>query len=169
MLLRPRPLLPFLAALLLRSFAPSFPRSLAPLRPSLPASSPALPATSLRNSPSVCTSSSSPLPCDDAQPLLDGRGKLHASQAVEVQIFGQPQLVAHAGVGFAGDLRDEREQPVGGGPEVAFSACAGAPLLVVAAAAWIRASHAATGLRLTLPVEVRGRSGSGHSTQRLMR
>ena len=56
---------------------------------------------------------------DDAEPLLDGCGKLHASQAVEVQIFGQAQLIAHAGVGFAGDLRDEREQPVGGGPEAA--------------------------------------------------
>ena len=54
------------------------------------------------------------------------------------------------------------------GPK-ATSDVPGALLLVIAAAACIRASHAATGLRRTLPVEVRGRSGSGHNTQRLMR
>lgn len=43
------------------------------------------------------------------------------------------------------------------------------PLVAVGAPACVLASHAATGLRLTLPVEVRGRSGSGHTTHRLMR
>jgi len=54
------------------------------------------------------------------------------------------------------------------GPK-APSAAPEAPLLLVADAACIRASHSATGLRRTLPVEVRGRSGSGHIIQRLMR
>ncbi len=106
---------------------------------------------------------------DDAQPLLDGGGQLHAPQAVEMEIFGQPQFVAHAGMGLAGDLRDERQQPVRRRAESVVAVGVRLPLLACAAAAWMRASQAATGLRLTLPVEVRGRSGSGHSTQRLMR
>ena len=106
---------------------------------------------------------------DDAEPLLNGRTQLHASQAIKVEIFSEAQLVAHAGRGFTGDLRDEGEEPVGRRPKAPFPLAWCEPLPFAEDAARVRASHAATGLRLTLPVEVRGRSGSGQSTQRLMR
>ena len=53
----------------------------------------------------------------NACPFLDGRGQLHAAQAVEVQVFGDPQLVSHARRRFAGDLRNHCQEPVCGSPQ----------------------------------------------------
>ena len=47
-----------------------------------------------------------------AQPILDRRGQLHASQAVQMQILRQVQLIAHARMSLARDLPDQRQQPI---------------------------------------------------------
>ena len=54
-------------------------------------------------------------------------------------------------------------------PKAALACGFAAPLPFADAAAWILVQPRATALRRTLPVEVRGRSGSGHSTQRRTR
>ena len=49
---------------------------------------------------------------DDSEPVFDGGGELHASEAVQVQVFGEVQFIAHAWVRLTGDLCDERQQPI---------------------------------------------------------
>ncbi len=44
--------------------------------------------------------------------LLNGGGQLDAAQTIEMEIFGEAELVAYAGRGFAGDLCDEQKKPV---------------------------------------------------------
>ncbi len=102
----------------------------------------------------------------NSQPLFQSRRQLHPAQAVQMQILGQPQFVSDAGRRLAGNLRNQRQQPVRRGPK---GVCAGLLLRRQQPRPESPASHAATALRLTLPVEVRGRSGSGHSTQRRSR
>jgi hypothetical protein len=50
----------------------------------------------------------------DAKAIFDGGSKLDASEAVEVEIIVETEIIADSGRSFAGDLCDECEEPVRG-------------------------------------------------------
>jgi hypothetical protein len=54
------------------------------------------------------------IPGDDSEAVFDGGSELYAAEAVEVEIFAETEIVADAGGSLAGDLSNQREEPVGG-------------------------------------------------------
>ena len=50
----------------------------------------------------------------DAEAVFDGGSKLNATEAVEVEIFDEVEVVADSGWSLSGDLSDECEKPVRG-------------------------------------------------------
>ena len=48
----------------------------------------------------------------DSYSLFDSSRQLHPAQAVQMQLLGQAQLVPDAGRHFAGNLCNQRQQPV---------------------------------------------------------